>query len=95
MFDTNFSLAAQLLKVGTDNWRCKQCKKVFYDVRKLEDHLVLKDCTENICEYCQSNFKDKHNLTKHIQNIHLDNQPYICEKCKRRYSTRSSLNRHL
>ena len=95
MFDTNFSLAAQLLQVETDKWRCKQCKKEFYDIRKLEDHLVLKDCTENMCEYCQSNFKDKHNLTKHIQNIHLDNQPYICEKCKRRYSTRSSLNRHL
>ena len=95
MFDTNFAAAAKLLKVGTSMWQCKQCKKTFNDVRKLEDHLILKSCTENICRYCQTTFKEKHNLTKHIKNVHIKKDSYKCDKCQKEYSLKKSFNRHI
>ena len=51
MSDTNCAAAAKLLKIVTDKGQCKQCKKTFDDVRKLDDYLLLKNCTENICGY--------------------------------------------
>ena len=94
MSDTNFAAAAKLLKIDTNKWQCKQCKKTFDDVRKLEDHLILKNCTENICGYCQNTFKEKHNLTKHIKNVHLKKELYKCDKCQKEYALKKSFNRH-
>ena len=95
MYDINFSAAEKLLKIGTSMWQCKQCKKKIKDPRKLEDHLILKNCTENICDYCQTTFKEKHNLTKHIKNVHMKNELYKCDKCQKEYSLKKSFNRHV
>ena len=93
-YNINFSAAAQYLNTNPDEWRCKMCHETFDSVRKLERHLTLQNCVKHTCKYCEKQFKEKHNLTKHINNSHVAKELYKCDNCEKKYQLKSSLTRH-
>ena len=101
LYSIHFSGAAQSLQVNSEEWKCKMCHKSFDTVKKMEDHLALRNCSgvgfwEHICEYCKKSYKEKTSLRQHIQIKHLDKEKmFKCDKCGRTYQARTSLNRHI
>lgn len=60
---------------------CRKCPRRFAYIRDLERHLPVHERKEGIpterfgCPHCGSTFTLKHNLTRHLNNIHKDIYP--------------------
>ena len=46
------------------------------------------------CEICQSCYKQKSDLNKHIRTVHENEKPFKCEICHSCFGRKSNLNRH-
>lgn len=55
-------------------YRCPECKKMFFTVRQVEDHLQLKDCKDIHCDICKKTFTLYHNLKQHKLKFHNTNK---------------------
>lgn len=77
---------------------CHTCGQGFHQKAGLKQHIKavhrrIKDhaCDEPGCEKAYSTVGD---LTRHRRSVHLGHRPFACI-CKRRYSKRASLTRHI
>ena len=86
-YNINLPAAIKKLKVNEKEWKCKMCDLTFHSEIDIESHLIKRNCLKpdtimkHICQYCTSSFKEKHNLTKHIQNKHIVKAIITCSKC--------------
>ena len=55
-------------------YRCPECKKMFFTVRQVEDHLQLRDCKDIHCDICKKTFTLYHNLKQHKLKFHGKNK---------------------
>lgn len=46
------------------------------------------------CVTCQKVFRDKHDLTRHVETVHQKLRPYYCNDCEKTFKEKSALNRH-
>ena len=99
-YNINLPAAIKKLKVNEKEWKCKMCDLTFHSKNDIENHLIKRNCLKpdtimkHICQFCTSSFKEKHNLTKHIQNKHTVKEIITCPNCGKVFQQKSSLTRH-
>merc|ERR1719219_1219478 len=54
----------------------------------------LKPSEKLTCNDCGASFKQKSNLKRHINGIHLKIMPYECDKCQKSFTRRNVLKIH-
>ena len=47
------------------------------------------------CDKCNTFFKSKRNLKRHMDSVHEGKKPFQCNTCDARFARKSILNRHL
>ena len=75
LFNKDFDALRENEASKHQTYKCPECKKKFDTVKKVEDHLVLSNCKEIICDLCNKKFTLKHNLTKNLKKIHKIKDP--------------------
>ena len=84
-------------------YQCERCGRGYVNKDSLTRHKRLECGVEPkfVCDYCSHKTKHKGNLLSHILRVHLTAEKrseleclYECDKCKRSYVTKDSLNRH-
>ena len=100
LFNLNLPAAIKKLKVNEKEWECQMCEQTFHSEINIENHLIKRNCLKSgkimkhICPYCTQPYKEKHNLTKHINNKHNVKENITCSKCGKGFQQKSSLTRH-
>ena len=78
LYSIHFSAAALALQVNSEEWKCKMCHKSFDTVKKIEDHLALRNCSkanlkQNLdkemfkCDKCGRMYQARTSLNRHIK----------------------------
>ena len=75
-------------------FNCKKCSLAFKKDFKLKSHLRL---THNItspysCRMCDVDFRTTSGMKRHLKNVH---EPHACNVCKKRFSRKKLLVKHL
>ncbi|XP_055838151.1 transcription factor hamlet isoform X2 [Episyrphus balteatus] len=78
--------------------RCEVCEKPYYDLDRLDEHLVAahhyrKD--EYSCDLCVKSYSYRPSLLKHRALVHNDIRKYPCENCTKVFCDPSNLQRHI
>ncbi|XP_017143351.1 zinc finger protein weckle [Drosophila miranda] len=80
------------------NLECKQCGAIFPTVAQLQTHerthLPAKEKADNSCPHCSKLFTTSATLKRHIDGIHNDIKPFICDICARGFNLLAALNDH-
>ncbi|XP_034950208.1 zinc finger protein 28-like [Chelonus insularis] len=85
-------------KVHNDErpFQCLICDKSFKHNSVLKSHLL---CHSNFkpfeCDYCKATFSRKNNLKNHILSVHMNERPYFCCICGKKFKTSSHLTTHI
>ena len=76
--------------------QCRNCKKLFSSLNRLNIHQAKKVCWEksNRCEICYRTFVDCTRLKIHMR-LHNGEQPFQCEICQKRFTQKRSLTEHM
>ncbi|XP_022210652.2 zinc finger protein weckle [Drosophila obscura] len=80
------------------NLDCDQCGASFPTVPQLQthqrSHLPAKDKADNSCPHCAKLFTTPGTLKRHIEGIHKQMKPYICDICAKSFNFLAALNDH-
>ena len=95
----------------TPNINCEKCEKSFTLAATLKRHMKEKhnrkyknlDFVENLdkidefeCVYCDSKFKRKSHMDRHISTVHIQNdKEFMCSQCDSSFGRKDSLARHV
>ena len=75
---------------------CEHCGKSFYSqselVRHKKGHTGIK---EFHCDKCEKCYTSNTSLAQHIDVIHLDKRPFVCNECGKQFGRRGSLKIHI
>lgn len=75
------------------------CNKSFSKKQDVLIHeKIHKNLKNEICKYCDKKFIHPSNLHRHIKYIHnsgIESKPFFCRKCKKQFSRKESLIKHL
>lgn len=81
--------------------KCPHCEKCFASNQNLMKHLRTHMSTQELyenktheCSTCLKRFWTETSLSDHIKFMHLKVYDYVCEKCKRPYSSEKNLKYH-
>lgn len=77
---------------------CPVCKKYCYNRSRLKSHMRqhLPDDEKLLfpCPYCEKRFAQSSAMRVHVNRIHHDLKPFICDQCGRACKTVAALNEH-
>ncbi|XP_036321265.1 LOW QUALITY PROTEIN: zinc finger protein weckle-like [Rhagoletis pomonella] len=80
------------------DFKCETCDKIYPTQRQLElharSHLALEDKLDIPCPYCDRKFTKVAVMRQHVQGIHENKKPYVCEECGRSMKTLAALSEH-
>ena len=83
------------LQIHSREYKCPDCPKSFYDLRKLTFHRRLHtDEKPYECDICQKTFKISSSLTNH-RRVHSEEKPFVCSFCRKPFSRSQNLVRHM
>ena len=74
----------------TNRKKCHRCGKSYGNAQKLENHL-----SRSTCHICNSHFRIKDNLLKHLANAHSEVKLHICDICDKKFRLKGTLQRHI
>lgn len=59
-------------------------------------HRKEENNAQNVCQYCQKNFRRKMHLSRHIKQFHFKEAKFVCEidNCGKFYNCRRKFNNH-
>lgn len=76
-------------------FQCKECLKCFSRKSRLEDHEVLHSGIRQFeCQDCDKKYATQAGLRTHIEDVHTENLPYVCDKCGKGFSKEGKLRYH-
>lgn len=95
-FDKRSSLYAHKRTVhGEKGYQCKQCLKYFSRKSRLQDHeLQHSGIRQFECPQCDKKYATRSGLRTHMEDVHTDNLPYVCDKCGKGFSKEGKLRYH-
>lgn len=77
---------------------CHKCNKEYSSIEKFRRHIEY-NCTEKVCEFCQSNCKSVRQYQSHLQDKHPDQfkriKPFHCNECNNDYASEKRLKNHI
>eukprot|EP00099_Drosophila_melanogaster_P022496 NP_649983.2 uncharacterized protein Dmel_CG6254 [Drosophila melanogaster] len=77
---------------------CNQCKLCFPTVAQLHahhrTHVRAKPKTDNCCPHCEKRFTTSGTLKRHIEGIHNQIKPYVCDLCGKSFNYITGLKDH-
>lgn len=80
------------------NFGCSICSKSFISKQSLMKHesVHLPEHLKKIipCPHCGKKFRVRKNLAKHVQAVHAEKRPYICEECGKSFTQKTYLKQH-
>ena len=91
----------------TSSKKCNQCNKEFDSINNLRQHNYRyhnpKNASPQECEFCASEFKTKHGLNMHIDQVHKQTihektakaEKHNCDFCGKTFAQRFNLNFHI
>lgn len=90
----------QLNDDKTKSYKCDQCDKIYTHLANLNRHYrKTHDKNETKidvpCEKCGKLFSSKTSQQRHIRNVHLQEKPFVCEMCCKRFSQMTILQTHM
>ncbi|XP_074035826.1 uncharacterized protein isoform X2 [Leptinotarsa decemlineata] len=86
----------QQTHTGTSPFKCENCKKGFTTKFKLVRHaLIHSDRKPFSCSVCDRTFHRKDHLKNHIKVHSPQKQVYVCDGCKKQYTSLLSYRKHL
>lgn len=87
--------AIQMHDVKTPYYRCFICKTEYAALKKLRRHISIVHITKNNkCNMCRKSFRKTSNFNFHLLSQHTNGARYRCEKCPRKFFTKSHLIKH-
>lgn len=84
-------------RIGEYDWpECDICGKQFARPSQLKIHkLCHSEERPFSCEHCDSSFKNRSNLSNHINSVHLQRKRILCEICNMKFLNKSMLKKHM
>ena len=96
-FKENYDLKQHITRIHKNiKLICEVCSKEFNSRHTLYRHKIMKH-SENAyfhCHMCGQKFYEKRNYYGHI-NKHMNTKPYSCSVCKKGFTYKSSMERHM
>lgn len=79
---------------------CHLCNKQYRSEKYLDNHLKKHEKrkdkpSEFPCEICKRNFVNVQRLRKHIESIHENLYPHVCDTCGKKFKNKASFERHV
>ena len=94
VFDLHLSLVhGEKIKVKSEPQDCKENSQEFQTPEKNCSDLEV--VTSLKCDMCDSFFKDKRDLKKHVESVHEQKKQFHCNICDAYLTTKQSLNGHI
>lgn len=87
----------QMLDLFNSKYDCKKCrKKLRYKADKIIHEKLKHSLSSNLikCPECDLEFKTYLTLTSHLMTVHLNERPYGCKICHKKFHAFSLLKRH-
>ena len=92
-FDLHLSLVHGVtIEVKKDLLICEENVPVQVSEKDVLDHVVDNSLT---CDICDSSFKSKKSLKRHITSVHEGKKALICKICDKGFSQKGVMNRHV
>ncbi|XP_062538376.1 zinc finger protein 227-like isoform X1 [Armigeres subalbatus] len=80
---------------GKTQYQCKECSKCFSRKSRLDDHEVLHSGIRAFkCSDCDKKYATQLGLRTHIEDVHTENLPFVCDKCGKGFSKEGKLRYH-
>ncbi|XP_065085040.1 zinc finger protein OZF-like [Ochlerotatus camptorhynchus] len=80
---------------GPKRYQCSQCSKCFSKKSRWQDHEVQHTGIRQFeCPQCDKKYATQAGLKTHMEDVHTDNLPYVCDKCGKGFSSGSKLRYH-
>ena len=85
----------------SNRFHCDICEKSFANKYRLDNHYVVHNNSRPfVCPICKTAFKRKPELHIHVMRRHLEEngekgKRFLCEKCDKKFSTKSSRDIHI
>jgi len=82
-------------KTFTVSKSCPKCNRSFNKYRSYMAHQRT-DCNSNefLCHICSMGLKSRQDLVRHVQYVHSDARPFVCDKCPKRFKRKADLGIH-
>ncbi|CAG9859489.1 unnamed protein product [Phyllotreta striolata] len=81
---------------GSSPFKCDNCKKIFTSKFKLVRHaLIHSDRKPFSCTVCDRTFHRKDHLKNHVKVHSPQKDVYVCDNCKKQYTSLLSYRKHL
>lgn len=92
-FRNKKSLTSHLLHHVKSKYRCDICFCSFVHKKSLDNHRLVHQ-RQYKCGMCDREFKNKSNMRKHLQLVHLKLELFVCEICARTFKYSRSYVEH-
>lgn len=73
---------------------CNVCDKVLRNPARLRVHMLTHDPVKPMCEHCQKSFSCKKSIIEHMNVVHKQGTPHICEQCGKKFGNRFAGRQH-
>lgn len=73
---------------------CTVCGKALRNQTRLSVHMLTHDPVKPMCEHCQKSFSSKKSIIEHMNVVHKQGTPHICEQCGKEFRNRFAGRKH-
>ncbi|KAL1396334.1 hypothetical protein pipiens_010592 [Culex pipiens pipiens] len=80
---------------GDRRFKCRFCPKTFVRNARLKEHERQHTGERDFqCEQCERKYPTARGLKVHMEDIHSENLPYVCDKCGKGFAKEGKLRQH-